>query len=169
MRQTKIYLAGPDVFRNDALEHFAKLKDLCSKYGQIALSPFDNEVDLILPGACRKIFKGNVDMINECDAVFAHLDPFRGPNVDDGTAFEIGMAYALGRSIYGYTDTLHCHLKTRVSILCSDKKQYPNVEDFGHPCNLMIAESILESGGKIYETFEECLYNYTQLISWHAL
>jgi nucleoside 2-deoxyribosyltransferase len=166
MIENKIYLAGPDVFRRDAVEHFDKLKDLCAKYGQIALSPFDNEVDVILPGAAMKIFKGNVDMINECDVVFAHLDPFRGPNVDDGTAFEIGMAYALGRPIYGYSDCHFHNLKTTVSLLCMDKKRYPHVEDFDHPCNLMIAECITESGGRIFETIEECLYAYVQKITW---
>jgi nucleoside 2-deoxyribosyltransferase len=37
-----IYLAGPDVFRINALEHFIEMKKLCQKYGFNDLSPFDN-------------------------------------------------------------------------------------------------------------------------------
>lgn len=47
-------------------------------------------------------FTNNVDMINDCDAVIALVS-----RKDVGTAWEIGMAYALGKPVYllGYDDT----------------------------------------------------------------
>ena len=38
-----IYIAGPSVFREDAIEYGNKLKELCLKYGFIGLYPLDNE------------------------------------------------------------------------------------------------------------------------------
>ena len=40
----KIYLAGFDVFRKDAVERGIILKNLCEKYGYEGLYPLDNEV-----------------------------------------------------------------------------------------------------------------------------
>lgn len=47
-------------------------------------------------------FTNNVDMINDCDAVIALVS-----RKDVGTAWEIGMAYALGKPVYllGYDET----------------------------------------------------------------
>ena len=44
------------------------------------------------------IFDLNVEKLKDSDIVLAILD---GPIVDDGTAFEIGMAYQLGKPIVG--------------------------------------------------------------------
>jgi len=114
-----IYLAGPDVFRKDATDYLQGLKDLCSQYGFIGLSPLDNEIE---PTATNQssmsnaIFSGNIQLLNECDIVIANLNPFRGPNVDDGTAFEIGFAGAKGKIIYGYTFFNKTTLKQLTSI-----------------------------------------------------
>lgn len=37
-----IYLAGPDVFRPDALTHGQNLKALCAEFGHRGLYPLDN-------------------------------------------------------------------------------------------------------------------------------
>jgi len=37
------------------------------------------------------------------------------------------------------------------------KEKYPEYEIMGNPVNLMIADSIKGSGGKIFKTFEMCL------------
>lgn len=130
----KIYLAGPDVFREFAVEHGKELKQLCEKYGAIGLFPFDNEVN---PPDSRLIFEANFKMIQECDAVVANVSPFRGPSVDPGTAWELGAAYALGKVITAYSDDLSDY-KDRAKLY--NKEPYINIEDFGWHDNLMIAE-----------------------------
>lgn len=160
MKKLKIYLAGPDVFRENAVEFLQGLKDLCAEYGHEGLSPLDNEVegdstaDLAL-----EIYFGNIALVKECDVVIANLIPFRGPSVDDGTAFEIGYAAALGKRIYGYSVVYKMSLKDLTYAMKTgiNKKTFPKVEDFGLSCNLMLAKAITESGGKIVGTPEEVL------------
>ena len=58
--------------------------------------------------------------------------------MDDGTAFELGYGYASGKILYGYIDDARSMIE---KIGYKDSDGY-NVEDFGKPINLMIAESV---------------------------
>jgi len=158
-----IYLAGPDVFRENALEHFKTIKSLCTKHGFEGLSPFDNENfdgELFSKEHSKNIFLSNVQLIKKCDIVIANLIPFRGACVDDGTSWEIAYAYSLNKIIYGYTS--NCSLKleeiTKMYFNLKDQPEFPNVEKFGNNCvNLMLQESIESRNGKILASFEDCL------------
>lgn len=52
-----------------------------------------------LQAANREVAAANAAMIRDCDGVLAVLD---GPDVDSGTAAEIGYAAALGRVVVGW-------------------------------------------------------------------
>ena len=107
-----IYLAGPDVFKNDAAKYLEDLKELSKKYSHVGLSPADNiEQVLKQVNAATKIFFRNISLIDKCDVIIANLEPFRGPNVDDGTAFEIGYGFSKGKKIYGYMEHFEKELK----------------------------------------------------------
>jgi nucleoside 2-deoxyribosyltransferase len=153
----KIYLAGPDVFKENALKDLERLKEIAQKYGQRGLAPLDNEIDLKQIGAATKIFKGNVDLMDICNVIIANLEPFRGPNMDDGTAFELGYGFAKGKLLYGYTNHHNLELKDLTDLLFGRDPKFPHVEDFGYTRNLMIVDSIRKSGGNIFNTFEECV------------
>lgn len=107
----KIYLAGPEVFFPNCIEIGEKLKDICEKSGYIGLFPLDNEISggLSKKEAALEIVKGNMDLIKECDFVFADLSNFRGtqknPMCDSGTAWECGYAMGLNKKVIGYTYT----------------------------------------------------------------
>ena len=149
----KLYLAGPDVFRKYPLKHFEELKKICEKYGHEVIIPLDFDLT-----TSPDIFQGNITKIKYCDCVVANMNPFRGICIDDGTAWEIGNAFALGKMIWGYSDWSECSLKERTNLnkfLIDDI--YPGIEDFGLSYNLMLSESIKKSGGKILKTFEEVL------------
>ena len=151
----KVYLAGPDVFRNNTTEHFTHLKELALKYNINALSPFDNE---IINSSSSEIFRANIGLINNVDVVIANINPFRGLCMDDGTAFEIAYAYSKGIPSYGYSNVNELTLLEFGSLNEKfDDPEYPIYEDFGNCCNLMIYESIKESGGNIFKTYEDCL------------
>lgn len=159
----KIYLAGPDVFRKDAMAHFTEIKNLCDKYGFKGLSPFDNE-DFdgvaLSKGHSISIFKSNVELIKQCDIIIANLIPFRGACIDDGTAWEIGCGFTLGKIICGYTPYCEHKLKdvTKMMYNIHQQKDFPNIEMFADNCvNLMLQESIELTGGKILPSFESCL------------
>lgn len=150
----KIYLAGPDVFRPDVLEWADSVRELCRRYGFEPLLPVDHEET-----APDKIFQANIDLIRKAQVVAANLDPFRGPEPDSGTAFELGYALALGKKICGYVTCLES-LADRVTkanygpgegiVEGELLKDYRGmiVENFGLPCNLMISipAHIVEGG-----------------------
>lgn len=107
----KIYLAGPEVFYPNCIEIGKKLKDICMENGYIGLFPLDNEISSSLSKkeAALEIVKGNMNLIKECDFVFADLSNFRGteknPMCDSGTAWECGYAIGLNKKVIGYTYT----------------------------------------------------------------
>lgn len=151
----KIYLAGPDVFRENAIEHFENLKKICQKWGLEGHAPTDNFSNL----DSKSIFEANIAMLKTCDIVVANLTPFRGAGVDDGTAVEIGYALALGKKIWGYSDFCNLSLKAVTNIMfdINHQEEFSIVEDFSNPCNLMIVEAIKQGDGEIFKTFEQCI------------
>lgn len=79
-----------------------------------------------------KVFKCNMSGIDWCDIVLAIMD---GATVDDGTAWECGVAYADGKYIIG--------LRTDIR---AGGDGYYNI-------NLMLSES----ANRIYSTIEEVI------------
>ena len=159
----KIYLAGPDVFRKDAIEYGQHLKALCNDHGHIGLFPFDNE---IRPHhypyqTAREIFIANIKMIRQCDMVIANLNPFRGPSADVGTIWEVGFALGLGKQVLGYRDPHTCEYIHRVRPVDSYLSEYPNIEDFSLIDNLMIDCSV-----SVFPSFEAALKHLTMTGSW---
>ena len=112
-----------------------------------------------------EIFEANVSLINVCDIIIANILPFRGACADDGTAWEIGYGFALNKIIYGYTEFNNFSVKAITNIMFELQRQdeFTEVENFGNTVNLMLADSIKKSGGKIFKTFEECLFDLNQI------
>lgn len=139
--QPLVYLAGFDVFRADAIEHGRYLKALCDQYGLEGLYPFDNEVPqgLSPEQAAAVICNANIAMIKRCDAVLANLNPFRGAEPDSGTAFEVGMAVALGKPVWAYFAANGALREQIAHDAAGFDGQGFQVEDFGLPRNLMLA------------------------------
>lgn len=141
----KIYLAGPDVFRRDALAQGERLKALCGEFGLHGLYPLDHSVPEGIahpPEQARWIYQANLALIAEADAVLANLNPFRGAEPDSGTAFELGYAAALGKPLFGYIDEggtcaerLPCEWQGDETGCDRDGNQ---IENFGLPLNLML-------------------------------
>jgi nucleoside 2-deoxyribosyltransferase len=157
-----VYLAGPAVFRGDAHTHGASLKDLCIANDLEPLWPLDNEPkSSSATELAREIRQMNCAMIERAAAVIADISPFRGPNMDPGTAFEIGYAIALKKPVLIYTDTPGKTLLERTKAAFGLRKvgarHYDaadmEVEDFGLHENLMIA-TVAEP---VYASFEEAL------------
>lgn len=93
----KIYFAGPNVFHPLVKEMEKKVEQLAEELQFTALIPGDSGIDWSNPNKkelAQQIFDINVEHLNNCDAVIANVTPFRGACVDDGTAWEIGYAFA---------------------------------------------------------------------------
>lgn len=147
-----VYLAGPDVFRPDALTWAEEARALLAQHGHTALVPLDN-VETTAVG----IFKANIDLITKADVLVANLNPFRGFEPDSGTSFEVGCAIALGKRVIGYVSDIRSQVD-KLAERAGGKLARKNgrivdhegltVEDFGLPVNLMLGVSceIIEGG-----------------------
>jgi nucleoside 2-deoxyribosyltransferase len=104
----RIYLAGPMVFYPDPETTFHRMKAICRRHGLIGISPLDNQIGLEGIPAGRtlleKIVKADIELMDTLDGGLFCLDGFRrSPEMDPGTAFEIGYMRALKKPIAGWT------------------------------------------------------------------
>jgi len=130
----RVYLAGP-LFTLAERRFMAHLRDLAGALpGVTALWPGDffagDDLAAMGAGAKEHIFRGCVAGLGGCDLVVAVLD---GPQVDDGTAWEIGYAFAKGVPAWGLRtdfrvagDTVHSLVNCMVE--CSCEKTFKDVD-----------------------------------------
>ena len=147
MTRPRIYLAGPTVFRRDAAAEGARLKALCERHGLEGLFPGDIQPPTRsgFPAAFR-ITNQCLDMLRQCQAVVADLSPWRGPHVDDGTAFELGFAHALGLPMFGYCSDMRPLVERIPALVAQGGRRWDEsgqlVEDIGLPFNAMISGTL---------------------------
>jgi nucleoside 2-deoxyribosyltransferase len=159
-----IYLAGFDVFYPDAVERAERMKALCEEAGFIGRFPADVSIDptgLTPAELAAAIFERDSQLVRECDIVAANLHPFRGAEPDSGTCFELGLAYGLGKKLYGYApggtmaeriSEFHGPVSESADGRIADSDGF-TVEKFGSPVNLMISvPATIVVGG-----LEDCL------------
>ena len=105
----QIYIAGPECFYTNGYPHWFALAGRAEMYGCGVTMPNNN--DLLL---------GNTDKRKDADAIFLNcansmrkstviildLEFYRGPDVDGGSIYELGMAYGLGCRCYAFTRDL---------------------------------------------------------------
>lgn len=104
MTRRKLYLASP-LFSDLEREFNRDLKVKLSRYFSVFLPQEDGSLycDLVANGSAIKetatmIFRKDLEAITASDVVLAVLD---GRTVDEGVAFELGFAYALGKTCVG--------------------------------------------------------------------
>jgi nucleoside 2-deoxyribosyltransferase len=104
----RLYLAGPMVFDPDPEAWFTPMKAICARHGMQGVSPLDNQTALAghAPGKplALAIVTADIALMHTMDAGVFCLDGFRrSPEMDPGTAFEIGYMHALGKPLAGWT------------------------------------------------------------------
>jgi nucleoside 2-deoxyribosyltransferase len=163
-KKPKVYLAGPDIFLPNPMDHGEKLKTICSKYNLEGLYPLDNQLDLSDikrgPQKAIEIYKADIELINESDCLVANLTPFRGPSADPGTCFELGYAIAQKKPVAIYSfDTKEYKQKLKDMSFMEDQW---SIEDMGLSDNLML---IAPTNNIIYESFEEAIKNLSKIMN----
>ena len=166
----KAYLAGPDVFEQNAKELGEEKKQLCADYGFTGIFPLDNEIEDFQHDepTAYKIAAANEQLMEGCDVIFANMQPWHGPSMDVGTAFEIGYMRALKKPIFGYSSDLRKFSERVQEHVGYDlmptitgglvDMDHRTVETFGELTdNLMMIHAINESGGSLHETLEDAL------------
>ena len=144
----RIYLAGPNVFYRDPQLEGTTLVELCAKHGHTGLFPLDNELPAS-DSVDTAIFHANVALLDSADIVVANLTPFRGPESDIGTVWEVAYAFAKGKPVHGYS-TCGLTLVEKLSQTQTLTREEDTlrcaqdwaVENFGHPFNLMLMNSL---------------------------
>ena len=102
-----VYLAGPDVFYPDAVLRGARMKAALAARGMTGLFPLDEELHpgdypsgkelaLAIAEACEA-------QMRKADMGIFNIEPWHGPEADDGTAYELGFMAALGKPVVLYT------------------------------------------------------------------
>lgn len=140
----KIYMAGFEVFRPDAVELGLEMKRLCAEYGFEGIFPLDKDIkpQSTLFDTANAIFEGNVRLVQKADIIVANLNPFRGQEPDSGTVFECGLGYALNKKLYGHIidgRTMSEKLQSGMNSETGLYKDGMSVENFGLSNNLMLA------------------------------
>ena len=132
----RAYLAGPDVFLADAMEHARRKVELCAVRGIEGVPPLDDAP----VASWRDIYGRNLALMQSCDIVIANLTPFRGASADAGTLVEIGWFLGRGRPVYGYSNgpAEFAQRSRRQRGLAPDPLPDLAVEQFDLSDNLMI-------------------------------
>lgn len=137
-RVARAYLGGPDVFRVDMIAHGERLKEVCRQAGLEGVFPIDGSLDLRgVPKReqATRIKRKNIALILDCDLMLANMEPWRGPGMDGGTAWEMGFADALGLAVFGYT---------------TDRQPYRDRVPGARP----VDDAVLDPEGQIVEDFD---------------
>jgi nucleoside 2-deoxyribosyltransferase len=152
----QVYLAGPEVFLPDAAALGERKKDVCRRYGLVGLFPLDSELTAQAGIALsRRIFRGNIGLMDQADAIVANLTPFRGPSADVGTVFEVGYMFGGRKPCLGYSNLPGAYVDKVVPSRSASRKIVRGrpvdgeglfVEDFGLADNLMVVEALEDRG-----------------------
>jgi nucleoside 2-deoxyribosyltransferase len=159
----RVYLAGPDVFLPDAAGRAAALKAICARHGLRGVSPLDRLEQEPAEWAALPLFRTialrNEAHISSADTLIANLTPFRGPSADAGTVFEVGFMRALGRPVFGWSNTSLPFTERSIAASPGAVRDADGewrdaegnlIESFGLTDNLMIDAAILASGGALF-------------------
>jgi nucleoside 2-deoxyribosyltransferase len=130
-----VYVASPLGFTGEG-RHYLKTVILpqLRERGFVVLDPWEEDGGLL---GAHELGRRNVDLIERADAVLALLN---GPDVDSGTAAEIGYAYARGCPVVGWRD---------------DFRQAGESEET--PVNLQVAYFVRKSGGRIEPSLDQAV------------
>ncbi len=158
-RAKRIYLAGPDVFYTTAKEQAKALKNECATYGMEGVFPLDAVLDSIkVPHLmAAQIFLANIRFINSCHGMLANMEPFRGPSMDAGTAFEMGCAYILGKPVAGYCSDPSTYKERIAAQKINDGHE---VEDFDLIDNLMLTVPV-----RIFQSMQDAVKHLSKVLT----
>ena len=92
---------GVGRYRDDAEEVFAKMNEICRKYGLNAVTPMDQapgvkKVETDNPYTwASNVFDNYQQHVRNCDVIIADLNDYRGYEVNNDVGFECGMGFQL--------------------------------------------------------------------------
>lgn len=97
------YIAGP-LFNEKEREFLEDINSICSAIGISTYLP-SRDGGLLSQDNDEEVFQMDIKALNKADIVIANLN---GVDVDSGTAFELGYAFAKSKKLFG----LHTDFRT---------------------------------------------------------
>ena len=97
------YIAGP-LFNEKEREFLEEINSVCRAIGISTYLP-SQDGGLLNQDNDDEVFQTDIEALNKADIVVASLN---GVDVDSGTAFELGYAFAKGKKLFG----LHTDFRT---------------------------------------------------------
>jgi nucleoside 2-deoxyribosyltransferase len=152
-----VYLAGPDVFRPDAVKAGQSKKEMIKRISQEndwpftleGLFPLDNEIPDFKNDRDTglRIYQGNIELMDSADFIAANMVRFRGPSMDTGTAFEMGYMAASKKPVFAYHDAAPFYGEPEI------KRTYANTIRLHHPEMTHSEDPLIDNNGLIIEDF----------------
>ena len=145
------YLAGPDVFLPDAVEHAARKVAICARFGFRGLPPLNQDVGTAAKEleTWQAIFAKDIAMMEQSNIIIANLTPFGGASADAGTLIEVGWFLGKGKPIFGYSNTRE-NFEARMRRQLGAGYAELGIEGFHLPDNLMIVGAVHGGGYPIF-------------------
>src|SRR6202171_4890761 len=145
------YLAGPDVFLRNAVEHAARKVAICRRFGFRGLPPLNQDVETVANElkAWQAIFEKDAAMMERSDIIIANLTPFGGASADAGTLIEVGWFLGRGKPIFGYSNSSES-FESRMRKQLGERHAEFGIEGFHLPDNLMIVGAVHSGGYPIF-------------------
>lgn len=106
MKKESLYIAGPMCFYVDGYPRWDVMRDRAKIKGYDVTMPSDAQLEMDpvdLQKNAITIFNNCARCMNESTAIICNLEFYRGADVDGGSIYELGMAYAKGAHCYCYT------------------------------------------------------------------
>lgn len=175
-RTPVVYVAGPRRYAPDAIEHYARIKEVGESFGWSIITPVD-PAQWEDPGnrGCvwepeedpfawaGRMFARFVSHVESCDVLVGDLSDFHGYEPQQDVSFECGMAYQLNKGLWG-----HMHdatlAKDRIPNFGVESEYRDqtgaNVEDFDYPINLMFSSSMEITEGDELAAFDAIRSNW---------
>lgn len=180
----KVYIAGPEVFLPNGFAQMLRKGELALAQGFFPSTMAENELDPTGVSAFAfgcQISAANERMMREADFCIANLTPFRGISADIGTGYEVGFMIALGKPVFGYTNTSKLYYDRLLEDYYGGRAEKDAdgvlrggdglmIEDHGMVDNLMFDGGIAAIGGQLVRrevpadvrltdlgAYEECL------------
>lgn len=158
-----VFLSGPQRYSPDAAAYYTHAKETCELHGLDAASPLDEvegipylESDDPYALAASQLDRSQA-LIRNSDAILADLSNFHGFEPNNDVSFECGMAFQLGKTMFGYMPDTRT-TRERIPHFGADKDYKDiygnNVENFDYPINLMFACSMEILEGDLESTIE---------------
>ena len=148
---TTAYLAGPDVFLPNAVEHAARKVEICRRFGLRGLPPLNQDIETAAKAldVWQSIYEKDIAMMERCDIIIANLTPFGGASADAGTLIEVGWFLGRGKPIFAYSNVSES-FEQRMRRQLGDGCANLGIEGFHLPDNLMIAGAVSSGGCPIF-------------------